>query len=248
MKRCTLLLLLIIEAFALRSQEKLVVAAKDHARKDVPVYIKLSRPHAVDDFWELQDSKTGKLLPAQLLDQVTLVFIPREEIAAGATATYVLKPTQRMTTPPVRVEEQKNGLLVTVGTKPLLFYNTSEALPPAGSADYYRRSGFIHPLYSPGGAILTDDFPAGHMHQHGIFMTWVNTTFRNKPVDFWNQHSQTGTVQHVEVISIKEGPVFTRIRTHLRHISLVDGPVLEEAWDLTIYPFSDHFLYDLESE
>ena len=121
-------------------------------------------------------------------------------------------------------------------------------MPPADSPSYYRRSGFIHPLYSPNGSVLTDDFPAGHAHQHGVFMTWVNTTFRNQKLDFWNQHQKTGTVAHAEVISIEEGPVFTRIKTKLRHLSLVHGPVLEEVWTITVYPFASNFLFDLESE
>lgn len=148
----------------------------------------------------------------------------------------------------VRIEQQPAGMLVKVNNKPLLFYHTKEAMPPADSPSYYRRSGFIHPLYSPNGSVLTDDFPAGHAHQHGIFTAWTNTTFRGKMVDFWNQHKKLGTVEHVEVLEAKEGRDFGRIKTKLRHISLEHGTVLEEIWTLTIYPYSDYFLFDLESD
>lgn len=148
----------------------------------------------------------------------------------------------------VRIEQYPVGMLVKVNHKPLFFYHTREAMPPADSPDYYRRSGFIHPLYSPNGSILTDDFPAGHAHQHGIFTAWTNTTFRGKMVDFWNQHKKLGTVEHVQVLEAKEGREFGRIKTKLRHVSLEHGPVLEETWTITIYPYSDYFLFDLESE
>lgn len=248
MRQFICLLLFTITALSTHAQERISLGPREYARKDAPVYITLSKAHAVDRSWELQNVKTGKVFPAQLLNNVTLVFIPREQIAAGATPTFILRPAQRTGKPGVRIEKKENGLLITANNKPLFFYHTAEAMPPAGSPAYYKRSGFIHPLYTPAGAVVTDDFPAGHMHQHGIFMTWVNTTFRNQKVDFWNQHAQTGTVQHVEVMEIKEGPVFSRIRTKLHHISLAHGPVLEEIWNITIYPFADHFLFDLQSD
>lgn len=186
--------------------------------------------------------KTGRVLPAQL-DDSALVFIPEQ-----GNNTYILKPGTKKFKSGITVEKKNNGLLVKVQNKPLFFYHTKEAMPPADSPAYYRRSGFIHPLYSPNGSILTDDFPAGHTHQHGIFTAWVNTTFQNQKLDFWNQQQKTGTVAHVEVLSIEEGPVFTRIKTKLHHISLTAGSVLEEIWTITVYPFADNFLFDLESE
>jgi len=149
---------------------------------------------------------------------------------------------------PVEIRKNNKGLWVYVKGKPVLFYNTAVAMPPADSPAYYRRSGFIHPLLTPAGDTLTDDFPVGHAHQHGIFMTWVNTTFRNQKVDFWNQHAKTGTVEHVDVLETKEGPSSARIKTKLLHISLVHGPVLEEVWTLIIYPRDTAFMFSLESE
>lgn len=198
--------------------------------------------------YQLVDRTNGQILPAQLLDSVTVVFIPQSPMPAKAFGAYMLKPATQKFASKIKVQNQPNGLLVSVDNKPLLFYHTKEAMPPADSPAYYRRSGFIHPLYSPNGSVLTDDFPADHAHQHGVFMTWVNTTFRGQFLDFWNQHKKTGTVEHVEVLGVIEGPVFTQIKTKLRHVSITQGPVLEEVWTITIYPFSKHFLFDLESE
>ncbi|HYC30228.1 MAG TPA: DUF6807 family protein, partial [Chitinophagaceae bacterium] len=192
--------------------------------------------------YELMNRNTGRVIPAQLLDRNTLVFIAEE-----GTNTYTIRRSKKKFSSGITVDKTDSGLLVKVQNKPLFFYHTKEAMPPADSPAYYRRSGFIHPLYSPNGSILTDDFPAGHAHQHGIFTAWVNTTFRNQHLDFWNQHQKTGTVAHVKILSIEEGPVFTRIKTKLHHISLTAGPVLEEIWTITVYPFTDNFLFDLES-
>lgn len=149
---------------------------------------------------------------------------------------------------PVTIQRTEKGLWVHVKGKPVFFYHTDVAMPPAGSPLYYKRSGFIHPLLTPAGDTLTDDFPAGHAHQHGIFLAWVNTTFRNKKTDFWNQHQQTGTVEHVRVLETDEKRNYARIKTLLRHISLEFGPVIEETWTITVYPQDSAFMFDLVSE
>jgi hypothetical protein len=226
------------------AQEILIeVSAGKYDGIDKLVQVRLPKPLPGDPGYQLTNRKTGRVLPAQLLNAATLVFVAEE-----GNNTYTLKRSTRKFTSGITVQKQDNGLLVKVQNKPLFFYHTKEAMPPADSPAYYRRSGFIHPLYSPTGSILTDDFPAGHTHQHGVFMAWVNTVFRGQKLDFWNQHQKTGTVAHAEVLGIEEGPVFTRIKTKLRHLSLVHGPVLEEIWTITVYPFANNFLFDLESE
>lgn len=234
-------------AFAVSAQSIYIESSGVQRRYNSPVYVTLDKPLPPGDY-QVTNRKTGKVLPAQLADSVTLLFITDKPMPPDALGVYVLGRAKRKFKSGIKVQQQPNGLLVSVDQKPLLFYHTKEAMPPADSPAYYRRSGFIHPLFSPNGSILTDDFPADHAHQHGIFITWVNTTFRGQFLDFWNQHKKTGTVEHVEVMSIKEGPVFTQIKTKLRHVSLAAGPVLEEVWTLTIYPFSEYFLFDLESE
>lgn len=244
-----LLLVLSATAGRLCAQEVKVEIIAGRAAENVIVYIPLNKPLAPSaTAYELIDRKKGIKHPAQLADSMTLVCILRGELNKG-THSYAVRPAAYKPKPGIRIEKQPAGLLVSQQGKPIFFYHTAVASPPAGSPDHYKRSGFIHPLYSPDGSILTDDFPAGHMHQHGIFLTWVNTTFRGMPLDFWNQHHNTGTVEHVEVISIDEGPIFSRIKTKLRHVSLAHGPVLEEIWTLTIYDVYDgHYVFDLGSE
>ncbi len=225
------------------------VRAGNHTSFRAPLRAQLPRPLKGSNDWLLVDLKTGKKFPAQLLDSLGLIFIPPDSIPAGSIARYEIRKAKLLVgKPPVTIQKEKEGLLISVGNRPVFFYHTMESLPPADSPTYYRRSGFIHPLYSPDGKIMTDDFPLGHIHQHAIFMAWVNTRFRNEFVDFWNQHLQKGTVEHVDVMAIREGPVCAQLRASLRHKSFKFGEVLKEIWLITIYPFSDHFLFDLESE
>jgi hypothetical protein len=175
--------------------------------------------------------------------------MPEEGMKAGSVSVYTLRSAAAVkTVNGITVDKLRDGLLVKANTRPVFFYHTREAMPPVDSPTYYRRSGFIHPLYSPAGKIMTDDFPAGHAHQHAIFMAWVNAGFRTAPVDFWNQQSKKGTVEHVDVVSITEGPVLARLRLRLRHRSLQHGEVLQELWSITTYSFPGYYLIDLESE
>ena len=226
------------------------VNAGKYNRYQTPVTVSLSKPLPANTLYTLKNTRTGKTAIAQLQDSVTLVFILPDSMAAGTNNMYEVLKLARNQFPKniVTVAKKQDGLLVSVKDKPVFFYHTKEAMPPADSPAYYRRSGFIHPLYSPGGQILTDDFPAGHAHQHAIFNAWTNTTFRHEFVDFWNQQYKKGTVEHAEVRLIKEGPVFTELRVLLRHKSLLHGEVLREMWVIRVYPFSSYYLFDLVSE
>lgn len=226
------------------------VKAGKYTRYQTPVQVSLPRPLPAGTLYTIKNAKTGSTTVGQLLDSVTLVFILPDSMPASTWHTYTVSKMARghITENKVKVTQQKNGLQVSIRNKPIFFYHTQEAMPPADSPAWYRRSGFIHPLYSPGGQILTDDFPAGHTHQHAIFNAWTRTTFRHEMVDFWNQHSKKGTVEHIEVRRIREGPVVTELRVLLRHKSLLHGEVLREMWVLRVYPFSDYYLFDLISE
>jgi Methane oxygenase PmoA len=245
-----LLFLLIVPGY-IHSQQSFLINfnAGKYQRDSTPVWVHLPSPAPAAKSWILIDQKTKRKIPAQLIDSITLVFIPKEKIPAGTKRTWLLTTVSSLQLKkPVKIQVQKDGLLVKVNNKPLLLYHTKEAMPPPDSPLYFRRSGFIHPLYSPSGKILTDDFPVAHIHQHGIFMTWPNTLFRKELLDFWNQQLQTGTVEHVEILKITQGSVVSQLRLKLRHKSLKYGEVISEIWTLTIYPFTEHFLFDLESE
>jgi hypothetical protein len=148
----------------------------------------------------------------------------------------------------ITFQTTNTGVQAWANGKPVFLYRSIMAMPPPDSPGYYQRSGFIHPLYTPGGSVLTDDFPEGHTHQHAIFMAWVNTMFRGKKIDFWNQHLQTGNVEHVQVLETLSGSVYGRLKVQLRHVGVEAGTILEETWTITIYPVKNDFLFDIVSE
>lgn len=245
MRKLIVLLLFFASKGALSQQ--ITITLTEPVTTSVPVRVQLSKP-LKSTIYLLKNVKTNRQIPAQALDSVTLLFMSEEKLPIGDHAYTVTATGKGRKSSGVSIEKKANGLLARVHNKPVFFYHTSEAMPPADSPSYYKRSGFIHPLYSPSGRVLTDDFPVGHAHQHAIFTAWTSTVFRNSSVDFWNQQSKKGTVEHTGVIAVDEGAVVTRIVTSLRHKSLQFGEVLKEKWILTIYPIDKYFLFDLESE
>ena len=211
MRTLILLVLLIASKGAFSQQLKITLSLTEPVTTSVPVHVKLLKPLKNNNGYQLKNVKTKREISAQLLDSVTLLFMSEENLPVGEHAYTVSVSGKVRKSSVVSIERKANGLLAKVHNKPVFFYHTSEAMPPPDSPSYYKRSGFIHPLYSPSGKVVTDDFPVGHAHQHAIFMAWTSTMFRNSAVDFWNQQSKKGTVEHTEVDAVEEGAVVTRM-------------------------------------
>ena len=146
----------------------------------------------------------------------------------------------------LRVEADARRVRVTNHARPVLEYVLDAPLP-AGAAAHYARSGFIDSVYSPGGHLVTDDFPVGHTHQHGIFTAWTSTTFRGEHLDFWNQHQGTGTARHAELLEVLDSGRVVGFRARLEQVSLADGPVLSEDWRVRVYASAEPYVFDLRS-
>ena len=175
-----------------------------------------------------------------------------DAMPAGSTRRYRLDPTDRgPAAATVTCTDDGRGLLLRVGGKPVLRYNHAVLEPPAGVEPVFRRSGFIHPLTTPLGLVVSDDFPPDHAHQHGLFFAWVNTTFGGHHVDFWNQKAGTGDVRHDAILGTVSGPVFGQFDVRLKHEALTEPggpvPVLDEEWTVRAYGLADPFVVDFES-
>lgn len=149
----------------------------------------------------------------------------------------------------LRLEQTADYLRVLHGEQAVLDYWLTPQLPDSLPA-HYVRSGFIHPAYSPAGRVVTDDFPVGHTHQHGVFTAWTNTTFRDSFVDFWNTHKGLATVHHTELLETQKQDGIVSFKVRLTHHSLVHGDVVVLSEDLTVrvHDRNDAFVWDIRSE
>ena len=200
----------------------------------------------------VRNSNSKQTIPVQRISEQEACFLLDKPLKAGEQRSYKLQEAAMGDSYfGAKINQTEGTLSVSVGSKDVLRYHTQEVMPPEGNPAYYRKSGFIHPIFSPGGQIVTEGFPEGHMHQHGFFFAWVNTVFEGRTPDFWNQHKETGRVDHVSVVDTASGPVYATFSTMLLHkdISAEDGPkdVLNETWNIKVYALEDAFLFDLES-
>lgn len=95
----------------------------------------------------------------------------------------------------VTVDNSAEGFTVKRGRKPVLFYQAAVKDVPPGVDTAFRRGGFIHPAYTPGGKVLTNIQPKDHYHHYGIWNPWTDTEFEGQTVDFWNLKKLSGTVR-----------------------------------------------------
>jgi len=229
------------------AQMQIEVHAGDFDRNKTPITF-TTNPNFNGNL-HLLNPDTEENIPLQQLDDTTYLFVLDTFLPKGESRVYKLNTGTTTQQAPITLQETTDAIIALANEKPVFSYNTATLLPK-GEADYYKRSGFLHPVYSPSGKTLTDGFPKGHTHQHGIFMAWVNTQFQDEKVDFWNQHDQTGTIRHQAVKTLKSGPWAGSFTTTLEHLALQNDKttiVLEEEWTVTIYPFAEHFVFDIQT-
>src|SRR6185436_7749673 len=109
-------------------------------------------------------------------------------------------------------------LTISSGSKKLLTYQYKTIYPPNGIDTNYKRSGFIHPLYTPHGQVLTRIQPPDHYHHYGIWNAWTHTVFEGDTVDFWNIKGHQGTVRFAKFtsqISNSKYAEYTALQEHV---------------------------------
>ncbi len=109
---------------------------------------------------------------------------------------------------PVIAEKKDGALTLKAGNRDLLRYQYETVLPPEGINEVYKRSGFIHPLWSPHGQVLTRIQPPDHYHHYGLWNPWTHVLFEGDTVDFWNLNARQGTVRFSGFTSVVSGDVF----------------------------------------
>ncbi len=150
----------------------------------------------------------------------------------------------------LRMEELDSDLRILYDDQPVLEYRIQSEIP-TDLPEYYERTGFLHPIYSPSGQIVSDGFPVGYAHQNGFFSAWTNTTFRDSFVDFWNTHKELATIMDDEVEETTDTDGYLGFTSHIIHLVNAYGwkePVLEENLTVRVHDRNDVFVWDVRSE
>jgi len=129
------------------------------------------------------------------------------DLARGEQRTY--RVVEAAAAPDVvSVKRTGDVLRFAVAGRPALQYQGEPSrLPRADLEPIFQRGGYLHPVFTPGGAVVTDDYPSNHKHHHGIWFPWTKTEFEGRHPDFWNMGDGTGRVEFSGLDAVWSGPV-----------------------------------------
>lgn len=148
---------------------------------------------------------------------------------------------------------RENGkLLITSGSDTLLAYQFETLYPPEGVDTLFKRSGFIHPLKTPSGKVLTRIQPEDHYHHYGVWNPWTHTLFEGDTLDFWNLYQNEGTVRFAGFEEIEQSDSEAAFKVLHEHVVLKDGKnkvALNEVQTITIHDVrKDRYIIDFSFE
>lgn len=126
--------------------------------------------------------------------------------------------------------------------------------PRADIKPAFRRGGYLHPIRTLSGRLVTDDFPPNHVHHHGVWWAWTHTEFDGRTPDFWNMGDGKGRVEFVSTGEPWSGPLAAGVTARHRFVDLTSPQpvtVLNETWHITTLldsPSPGMWMFDLVSE
>ncbi|HEU4554010.1 MAG TPA: PmoA family protein [Chitinophaga sp.] len=245
-----LLIIFSLSAMAVHAQTlaRITVDAGKYKRDHTPVSVVLDAVTALpDSALTLLEIKGAQRIPVPFQVEAgyqrRIWWILSGTSAPGAQRVFELVKGQgnnAASKPAIQAIDQEGTLRLQDGSEPILQYNYAMVYPPAGVDSAYKRSGFIHPLWAPNGAVLTNIHPKDHWHHVGIWNPWTDTEFEGKEVDFWNLYKKQGTVRFAGFLSKTQGPVWGGFKALQQHVVLqgtgAEKIALNEVWDVRAYP------------
>ncbi len=236
-----------------KNQLRLVIVVKsgEHVCQNCPMVITLpdeisSKLKESKRNWSLSERVDDKSQPvtSQVLTGTSpqLAWMLSGTTAAETERTFVYEATDDDRETPekngVTVLEDDKNLEVQLDGKPVLRYRMAHVEPPAGADPKFGRSGYIHPVWTPGGAVVTDEFPSDHLHQDGIFLAYTKTEFEGREPNFWDLLGGTGFVRFADKLEVTNGPVCGGFRVRHEHVDagVAGGKVaLNEEWEVRVW-------------
>jgi hypothetical protein len=224
------------------------VAAGPHARQNTIISFPIpgSRRGALYGL-----SAAGIVLPLQVQDGTAWAVVP--SLKAGDKTTYRLVELPDSPSDGVTVERGEEDVRLESGGRLVLQYvGGMGALPSTAVKPAFRRGGYLHPVRTPAGRIVTADYPPDHRHHHGVWFAWTRTAYQGREPDFWNMGDGKGRVEFEALDATWTGGVHGGLKARHRYVDLTSGTpvtVLREEWLTRVFHAPSgarHFLFDVE--
>jgi hypothetical protein len=155
----------------------------------------------------------------------------------GKTREYfLLAGEEQLTEDKITTVITPKSIVLKNGNSEILHYQTAVLYPPEKIDTSYKRSGFIHPLLTPSGNVLTRVSPPDHYHHVGIWNPWTRVRIGNHVTDFWNLYEKQGTVKFAGINSTVSGPIYGGFSVRQEHIDFQGKKpneiAINEVWDV----------------
>ena len=142
----------------------------------------------------------------------------------------------------VQMQKSEGGFLFTENGDRVLSFQMN----PKSLEGEYERCNYIHPLWGIDGKVLTEDFPADHLHQRGIFWAWHQIWIDGKRIgDGWEIKDFEQKVTDVEYISKKEGVAVLKTEVNwMSELWKKQGekvPYMKENTTISIHPKNENY-------
>ncbi|MES2921966.1 MAG: PmoA family protein [Verrucomicrobiota bacterium] len=142
-------------------------------------------------------------------------------------------------------------VVIRTGSREILRYQAEPGeLPRPEIQKAFIRGGYIQSIRTPSGRLITDDFPADHLHHHGVWNPWTKTEFEGRHPDFWNMGAGTGKVEFVALDNVwqKDGKAGFKARHQFLDLSATPPKVaLLETWDVGVSVSGKTYIVDFTS-
>jgi len=196
----------------------------------------------------------GRGRPIQsLADGSRLVIVPRIPAGVPLALRSSDTPAARGSagTGP-RFRRDRDTLVAQVRGHDLFGFNFGTIQPPRPDIDpIYARSGYIDPIRTRAGAVISEAFgrlPPQHEHQYGMWSAWFACTFEGREINFWAVRAGTTQVRCEGVSDVWEGPVaagFTAVNVFYDRTVTPEKAALRETWKVAAYNVPEDSKYDL---
>lgn len=138
----------------------------------------------------------------------------------------------------LRAVKNSDGVQVWEGNAQVFFYQAR----PKSLDGKYERADYIHPLFSLKGNVITEDFPADHLHQRGIYWAWHQIILKGQQIaDGWSCENIAWEVVNTHISNGKTA--VTLDNDVLWRVVLEDRltPVIRENSRITVYPSRQNY-------
>jgi hypothetical protein len=180
----------------------------------------------------------GQAIATEVLRDRSLAFVVRA-MAPREVRRFTLEPAlDRTDPPPLVAREVDDGVELAIDGERVVTYRTQRApsivdpVPPG-----LGRGGYLHPLLSPEGRVVSGDDAPERPEQRGLWSAWGASTFDGRRPDFWHTGAGTGSVEFEGVQRAWSGTIVAGFEASHRSVDRSARPPVTaetDRWRVTL--------------